>query len=1012
MIQNHAKVKFFLFLVILAFHLSSSGQNKQYFQQQVDYNINVSLDDTKHELKGVISMVYVNNSPDTLPMLYMHLWPNAYKNTGTAFAKQQLENGETAFWFAKSEERGYIDGLDFKVNNLPVAWHLDSTHIDIAIIELNSPLRPGDEIVILTPFHVKLPESFSRLGHKDQSYQITQWYPKPAVYDKEGWHPMPYLDQGEFYSEFGNFDVTINVPANYVVGASGELQTQSELVWLREKVAYTKTLTKPDTTHKYFPPSDTARKTLKYKLENAHDFAWFADKRFYVLEGLVAVPGTNDTVTTWSMFTPYDFKHWRKSIPYINNAVEHYSKNLGPYPYKTATAVEGALSAGGGMEYPTITIIGNVQNDRQLETVIVHEVGHFWLYGILGTNERIDPWMDEGINSFYENKYFDDYYPGHKMLEGAPRLTNFFGVGHYNRNYFSQLAYWFQATTNRDQAVDLPSEEYTATNYGAIVYAKSALAFQHLRGYLGDSTFDAAMTRYYDQWKFKHPGPDDLRKAFEQVTDKDLSWFFDDLLKTTMPVDYKITKVKKDKDYTQFVYVTVTNTTGLATPFSISGVTGGEIDTTVWYEPVVEDTTVRFPARDYDYYRIDAEEEMVEYSRSNNTYRKRGLFHKSESLSFQFLGSLDDPYKNQLFVSPFFAFNNYDKTMIGLALFNHTFPFKNFEFDLIPMYAIGTKSFTGVGRFTYNQQPRTGKLQLIQYRLAARRFSYLLIPTVAQWSKIEPSVKFQFKPRTPRNPDRFSITFRSVNIFQDYLSGVKKLNQHYYVNEAGFQYRREQTLHPFGAEAYIRQGETFMNAFAIANFQIDYLKAKDQLNIRLFIGGFLYNNKGSSDIRPPHPVFQLSGSTGSPNEKLIMFQDDYMFDHLYLDRNGFDPVLSHQVVTKDGGFRSITIIGDSKRFLTTATADATAPGPIPVKLFAGVGGFQDDLKKFHLVAELGLAVYIIPDVLEINVPFITTDNIKLNQESGLGLDKFYEKITFTFNLSRIDPFMQLRNRAL
>ncbi len=217
-------MKITLIAFLSLFPFLSSAQT--YWQQEVNYKIAVSLDDKKHELSGTEEIEYINNSPDQLTYIYFHLWPNAYKNNKTALAKQILRNGSRKFHFSKPEDRGYITNLAFEVNGKPV--NLEYEQEDVAKLILNEPLLPGQRIRITTPFLVKVPKAFSRLGHVGQSYQITQWYPKPAVYDRKGWHQMPYLDQGEFYSEFGTFDVRITLPANYTVGATGELQTESE----------------------------------------------------------------------------------------------------------------------------------------------------------------------------------------------------------------------------------------------------------------------------------------------------------------------------------------------------------------------------------------------------------------------------------------------------------------------------------------------------------------------------------------------------------------------------------------------------------------------------------------------------------------------------------------------------------------------------------------------------------------------------------------------------------------
>ncbi|WP_315816470.1 hypothetical protein [Paraflavitalea speifideaquila] len=222
-----------MLLWLLFLHGGVSAQS--YWQQELDYTIDVTLDDQQNSLNGFLKLRYTNHSPDTLSFIWFHLWPNAYKNDRTAFSDQLLLQGRTDFYFASREQRGYINRLDFRTNNATLSTEDDHPqYIDIIKVMLATPLAPGAQTEITTPFHVKLPKNFSRGGHTGQSYQATQWYPKPAVYDNKGWHPMPYLDQGEFYSEFGTYDVRITVPQNYVVAATGELQNEDEKQWMRK----------------------------------------------------------------------------------------------------------------------------------------------------------------------------------------------------------------------------------------------------------------------------------------------------------------------------------------------------------------------------------------------------------------------------------------------------------------------------------------------------------------------------------------------------------------------------------------------------------------------------------------------------------------------------------------------------------------------------------------------------------------------------------------------------------
>ncbi|HAP02145.1 MAG TPA: peptidase, partial [Bacteroidetes bacterium] len=366
-------MKKFLF-VLVTLSLSKGVQKgfsqnnlRNYFQQEVDYTIQVKLDDEKNMLRATENLVYINNSPDTLKFIWFHLWANAYKNNNTAFAKQKLENGATDFYFSTEEERGFIDSLDFKVNDESVKLEYDANNIDIARIWLNKPLAPHEQITITTPFRVKIPKTFSRMGRDGQQYQISQWYPKPAVYDRYGWHPIPYLDQGEFYSEYGVLDVFITLPKNYVMDATGELMSDDEKKFLAVKEASSrkylslemseaqKEIAENDSFSMKFPVSDYEMKTLHFHAEDVHDFAWFADKRYMIVRDVVTLESGKKVATT-VLFTSNHTNVWRNSVQFVDSAIYYYSKWIGDYPYPHATAVDGALTAGGGMEYPMITV--------------------------------------------------------------------------------------------------------------------------------------------------------------------------------------------------------------------------------------------------------------------------------------------------------------------------------------------------------------------------------------------------------------------------------------------------------------------------------------------------------------------------------------------------------------------------------------------------------------------------------------------------------------------------------
>lgn len=540
--------KFVLCTLLYSIYWLPSFAQPAYWQQKVNYKIDVTLDDVNHTLDGFVKMEYINNSPDTLHYIWIHLWPNAYKNDRTAFSDQQLENGSTAFYFSANDKRGYINRLNFRVNSISTITEDHPQHQDIIKLILPVPLPPRTGCKIETPFHVKLPYNFSRGGHLDQRYQITQWYPKPAVYDRKGWHPVPYLDQGEFYSEFGDYEVQITLPENYLLAATGK-QT---LLQLEKRKAVPDPVILPQQKGKTAPPpkkittvpSSTTIKTIVCKQNNVHDFAWFADKSFTVKKDTLQLPGGR-IVEVYAYYYPANEAIWKNSIRFIKQAVLTKSKWLGEYPYDIVSVVEDNRGDG-GMEYPTITFLSSGGSEKLLDFVINHEVGHNWFYGILASNERQHPWMDEGMNTFYDNRYMLQYY-GNTNLDFVDGNSSF--IKKRMPDDIQQTMLQAAVAVNKDQPIELPSEQFSNYNYNAIVYVKAGNWLQLLEKELGKELFDSCMKVYYLQWSFKHPYPEDFKKTIENSSGKNLDAVFSLLNKKG---SLEKTSAKKDIRFTSF----------------------------------------------------------------------------------------------------------------------------------------------------------------------------------------------------------------------------------------------------------------------------------------------------------------------------------------------------------------------------------------------------------------------------------------------------------------------------
>ncbi len=1016
-------------LLFLLLFYSCIMSAQAYFQQEVNYTISVKLDDKKNELSAFETLIYKNNSPTPLSFIYMHLWPNGYKDNTTCLAKQLLEDGSTKMYFAKEDEFGYIDSLEFKVNGTRVLCEYVKDSLDICKLKLNEPLLPGASITITTPFHVKIPSAtISRLGHIGQSYMITQWYPKPAVYDRNGWNYMPYLNQGEFYSEFGNYDVSITVPSNYVLAATGDITDgEKELDWLNAKVAETQAIITFDRNDMNFPPSDSTTKTLRFKQSNVHDFAWFCDKRYHVLKSEVITPHKGNKVTTWAFFTNAEADLWTQAPAYINDAIHYYSLWNGDYPYNNCTAVDGTISAGGGMEYPNITVIGTSHDAFELDVVITHEVGHNWFYGMLGSNERMHAWMDEGINSYNENRYVETKYPEMGLAEsiGAGRLEKLLHLKRFKHKAEYELGYNMTAVKNEDQPIELPAYDYTETNYGCDVYYKSAIVFDYLRAYLGDSLMDKAMQAYFEQWHFKHPMPADFRKVMEETTGKDLSWFFDDLINSTHKLDYKIKSAHQLNAANGGTWkVTVKNTGQIKGPLFLQGIKDGKVISEQAFEGFDGKKTLSISAAEADKFKIDYNEKMPEINRNNNTLRTRGLFKKIEPVRIQFLGSIDNPDKSQLYYFPVVGWNEYNKGMAGIVFYNNLFPQKKLEFQLMPMWSFAQKDLAGYGKVMYNIFPNGffGNLfQKVSLGATATRYDYSNEPFAMNFNKIAPEVVFEFKKQNARSAVQETMRVRYISIFEDSYRGnydftppiYTRDTMHFDYTECILKQEKNDVINPVSFIENIQSGKGFEKISLTFNYSHNYSNKNKSFDIRLFAGTFIGENKSLKDVR-----FRLSGQRG---------YQDYLYDNIYLGRSelvkgisnqynnagsGRVNILANQFTETDGGFKFLSYSGQTSNWIIALNLKSSlGNAKIPLNVYVDVGTTASDANKNNsLFYDAGVYLSLPKKIFEIYFPLLLCNDFK-TQVTSDGW-KYIETIRFTLNLNLINPFGLINNFKL
>ncbi len=970
----------FLFAVLIA-HTSIA---QPAWQQRVDTRIDVRLNDRTHFLDAYEELTYTNNSPDTLRSIYMHLWPNGYKNDRTPFARQLDLNGNTSFYYAKPKDRGYIDSLQFTIDGQSVE-HFSAENVpDIARIDLLKPLLPGQKITIATPFRVKIPKVFSRMGHTGQAYFISQWFPKPAVYDQKGWHPISYLDQGEFFSEYGSYDVNITLPENYILMATGNCMDEHENKWLDSLAQQPPPA---DTQYNKGMPSSTLEmKTVHYHEDNVHDFAWFADKRWIVRKDTVYSPGNNQLVTAWAAFLPSYQHEWKDATNYMKETVKHYGKWVGPYQYKTVKAVLGDMHAGGGMEYPTVTIIDKTVRTG-LRTVIIHELGHNWFYGMLGSNEREHPWMDEGFNTFYEQKTS-------KALEKDTARGVKIALD-------ETLLYYEHAATHMDQAIEQPAPEFTKLNYGLDVYYKTALTLKWLEKYVGEDDFGKAMKDYYEKWHFHHPYPEDFRACLKKNTSKPVDWFFD-ALKSDRKIDFKITTVDEG-------FIIVKNNTGVKAPVLVDVYKDDSMVASIWSEPFEKGTTLNMPAADWNKLKIN--QDIPDGKKDNNVYRRKALFHHFGLKVKPSLG-LNESEKDKIFIQPYVGYNTHDHLMPVLLIHDLTLPENRFRYALAPMYSFATKAFTGAGSVGYLWYSEN-LFKEIMLQADAKTFHFdethvnLPDPLYARYTKMAPSLCFTFNEHDLRSPVTRTLLLKGYNITEENIDfgtdsaskPVLKTEQKMY-GLLRYTHQNKSAYNPFDYSIEGQLGADFAKICGEANARIDYNKKNKSLYVRGFLGKFLPIS-GNPALTSR---YQLNASYSGT--------DDYFYDGTYLGRNESNRLAAQQISIQEGGFKIPVHNGAARsdNWMATLNLKTDLPlGKLPIRLFFDAGLIPNynhtatNIKSTTLLYDGGIEVYFIKDIISVYCPVLMSSDFQNCLDNTYGhKNTFVRSLSFTIHLQNIN----------
>lgn len=520
---------------------SASGRpGPQYWQQRVDYRIDATLDTDRHEVRAQEAITYTNNSPETLTGIWMHLEQNicAAGSIASTLNQPPLVFGESAFDFSCKGFKGGITIRNLSTSGRALKHIIDGT---IMRVDLPAALAPGQSVTIDVAWSFPVPEyGAARMGRDGSLYEIAQWYPRVAVYDDvRGWNHEPYIGAGEFYLEYGRFDVSITLPARFVVAATGGLQNPEQVLTApqRERLAQALQSVEPvavisaaEAGKPVTRPQQTATLTWRFVADSVRDFAFAAGPELRWDASAYNGVLINTLYRT-------DASMWPEANRMARAAIQHFSEQWYPYPYPHATTVEGPIE---GMEYPMLTFVPKGASREDLHWVLMHELGHEWFPMIVGSNERLYPWMDEGFNTFIDLEAVQHYFAGTVYADTVTRIA---------LNLYPE-----HAIAGREQAlISRPIEVHDLFWLG---YRKPSLMLNLLRyEVLGRERFDSALRAYIEAWAFKHPTPADFFRVMRDQTGMDLDWFWRGWIYTTARLDQAVDSIVTRTDGEQSVII-------------------------------------------------------------------------------------------------------------------------------------------------------------------------------------------------------------------------------------------------------------------------------------------------------------------------------------------------------------------------------------------------------------------------------------------------------------------------
>lgn len=923
----------FLFLCLLS--IGIFGQN------QID--INAKFDIPNKSIKIEQSIRYKNTSNDTLKVIYLNDWNNAYATKSTPLAKRFAEEFSTKFHFAKNEERGYtvVTSMKSKQGD-SLQFQRVKDHPDVIEVILKEPLLPADSYTIDLNYISVIPDdSFTSYGVTEyDEYNLKYWYITPAVYDgKWAYYSNKNLD--DMYISASDVTIQVEYPKDYVLFS--ELNIGNVVV---------------------LDSTQSVRLSGKNRIDTKLYLNRMSRFKFTQTDKFTLVTDIQE-----QSLDPTE-------ITLLNDKIVHFiDKSLGTYPHDLLMVTD--------IEYRKDQLYGLNQlpsflrpypNSLQYELKILKTALNNYFNNTLLLNPRKDYWLKDGLQIYYLMNYVEENYPDLKLIG---TLANIWGIRafhaadlSFNEQY--NLFFTQMARTNRDQALSTSKDSLLKFNANIAGKYKAGIGLKYLGEFVTPQILERSIQDYLEASKLKTTSSSDFESILNDNTDKDIDWFFEEYVNTRKKVDFKIKNVIKTEDS---ITLTIKNKRRNTMPISLFTIKNDSVLSKQWIENIEDSKTITIPRNDTDQLVLNYDNNVPEYNLRDNWKSMRGFLFNNKPLQFRLFKDVEDPNYNQVFLMPLVEFNNiYDGLTLGAKVYNKTLLRKNLNYKFSPQYATKSKTFTGGGSVYYTHNIEDRNLYNVSYGFGV---GYSSFAENAFVTRITPSLSFNFRNDDDlRSNERSALNLRYVDI-----SRTVKDNPLLEITEPD--YRVFDLRYTNSNSGIINFYSWFTDFQAAKNFgkvSVNYeyrnlSTSNRQFNFRFFAGTFLYNN---TDPNSDFFSFALDRPT------------DYLFDYNYLGRSEDSGIFSQQIIIAEGGFKSQLETPFANQWMTTINTSASIWKYI--EAYGDLGLVKSRGADAQVVYDTGIRLNLVTDYFELYFPIYSNLGWEVAQ------DRYDQKIRILFTL--------------